>query len=293
MGNYGLYSEPMQYLNASRQLIRLALDEDIGQGDLTAFAVPPEVRAQARLVAKEACVVSGLEIAPLVLEVFGADAAVEVAPGIEDGKLVDAGTVLLRFNGRARDLLTCERTILNILQRLCGVATQAKKYKDALGGQKLTVLDTRKTTPGLRDLEKKAVRDGGLTNHRLRLDQGVLVKENHIRASGSIQLAFANLHGKVPGEIPFEVEVTKWEEAEEAIRCGGKRLLLDNFTPAGLREIVPRIRARAPGIFLEASGGITLDNLREYAATGIDAVSIGALTHSVRSIDLSLLFEFN
>jgi nicotinate-nucleotide pyrophosphorylase (carboxylating) len=283
----------MDYLAATRQLIRLALDEDIGTGDLTALAVPPEVRARARLVAKEGCVISGLEIAPLVLEVFGADAKVEPEAGIADGKKAEAGTVLLQFEGRARDLLTCERTILNFLQHLSGVATEARRYHDALGSAKLTVLDTRKTTPGLRYWEKKAVRDGGLSNHRARLDEGVLVKENHIRASGSIKLALANLHGKVPAEVPVEVEVTSWEEAQEALDCGVQRLLLDNFTPAQLTELVRKIRARSPKVFLEASGGVSFARLGEYAATGADAVSVGALTHSVRAADLSLQFEFN
>jgi nicotinate-nucleotide pyrophosphorylase (carboxylating) len=280
----------MAYQNAARQLIRLALDEDIGTGDLTVLAVPPEVRAHARLIAKESCVVSGVELGALVLEVFGADAKAEVC--VEDGTRVEAGTTLIKFEGRARDLLTCERTVLNFMQRLCGIATQAARYKAALKGAKLTILDTRKTTPGLRDLEKKAVRDGGLTNHRMRLDQGVLVKENHIRASGSIQLALANLHGKVPKGMPIEVEVTKWEEIKEALNCGVTRLLLDNFTPMQLRELVPKIRAEAPGIYLEGSGGVTLESLPDYATTGVDAVSVGALTHSVRSTDLSLLFEF-
>ena len=283
----------MDHLNATRQLIRLALDEDIGTGDLTALAVPPEVRAKARLVAKEPCVLSGLEIAPMVLEVFGADAIVEAMPGAQDGAFVSKGTTVLHFEGRARDLLTCERTILNFLQRLCGIATMAKTYKDALEGAKLTILDTRKTTPGFRYWEKKAVRDGGLTNHRARLDEGVLVKENHIRASGSIELALANLAGKIKPGIPVEVEVTKWEEIEEALKFGITRLLLDNFTPAQLTELVPRIRAKAPKVFLEGSGGVTLDSLRAYAATGVDAVSVGALTHSVKSADLSLLFEFS
>lgn len=283
----------MDATTAARQLIRLALEEDIGTGDLTALCVPPEIRAQARLVAKETCVLSGLEMAQLVLEVFGADATVKILPGIRDGAKVEKGTVILAFEGRARDLLTTERTILNILQRLCGVATQANRYKEALGGAKLTVLDTRKTTPGLREWEKKAVVDGGLSNHRARLDQGVLIKENHIRASGSITLALANLAGKVKPEIPVEVEVTNWEEAKEAIDCEVHRLLLDNFTPPQLRELVPRIRGYRNGIFLEASGGITLENLKEYATTGVDAVSIGALTHSVRAVDLSLLFQYS
>jgi nicotinate-nucleotide pyrophosphorylase (carboxylating) len=283
----------MDFMAATRHLIRLALDEDIGTGDLTALAVPPEVRARARLVAKEACVISGLEVAPLVLEVFGADASVQIAPGISDGKKVEAGALLLNFDGRARDLLTCERTILNFLQHLSGVATEARRYRDALGAARLNVLDTRKTTPGLRYWEKKAVRDGGLSNHRARLDEGVLVKENHIRASGSIRLALANLHSKVPAAVPVEVEVTNWEEVAEALDCGVERLLLDNFTPAQLADLVPRIRARAPKVFLEASGGVNLASLGDYSATGVDAVSVGALTHSVRATDLSLQFEFS
>ena len=282
----------MDPIHATRQLITLALEEDIGQGDLTALAVPPEIRARARLVAKEDCVLSGLELAPLVLEVFGAVAEAKIPAEMSDGTFVKAGTTVLTFEGRARDLLTCERTFLNLMQRTCGVATQARRYKEALGGATLTVLDTRKTTPGMRYWEKKAVRDGGLTNHRMRLDDGVLIKENHIRASGSIQLALANLQSKVKPEIPVEVEVTKWEEAEEALDCGVTRLLLDNFTPAALKEFVPRVRAKAADLYLEASGGITLENLRDYATTGVNAVSIGALTHSVRAADLSLLFEF-
>lgn len=283
----------METLGSARQLINLALAEDIGTGDLTALAVPPEVRAHARLVAKEDCVLSGLALLTLTLEVFGADAVVSFPEGIEDGAFVKAGTVIAQLGGRARDLLTTERTLLNLLQRTCGVATQARRYKEALKGAQLTVLDTRKTAPGFRHWDKKAVRDGGLQNHRLRLDDGVLIKENHIRASGSIELALANLHGKVKAELPIEVEVTKWEEIEEALRCGVTRLLLDNFTPAQLRELVPRIRKHAAApVYLEASGGVTLESLPAYAETGVDAVSIGALTHSVRAADLSLLFEF-
>jgi nicotinate-nucleotide pyrophosphorylase (carboxylating) len=278
--------------SAARQVIRLALEEDIGSGDLTALAVPPEVRAKASLVAKEPCVLSGLEFASLVLEVFGADATVSFPSGIRNGVAVDKGDLVMSFEGRARDLLTTERTILNLLQRFCGVATQARRYKEALGGAQLKVLDTRKTTPGLRLWEKKAVKDGGLDNHRQRLDDGVLIKENHIRASGSIRLALANLAGKVKADVPIEVEVTNWEEAKEAVDSNVTRLLLDNFPPPALKEIVTKLRAYKAGLFLEGSGGITLENLKDYATTGVDAVSVGALTHSVRSVDLSLLFEF-
>jgi nicotinate-nucleotide pyrophosphorylase (carboxylating) len=276
---------------ASRQLIRLALEEDIGKGDLTALAVPPEVRAKAKLIAKEELVLSGLQLVELVLEVFGGDTKFTLVSGMQDGRLVKKGETILLLEGRARDLLTIERTLLNFLQHTSGVATLAKKYKDALGGAKIQVLDTRKTLPGMRFWDKKAVRDGGLQNHRQRLDDGVLLKENHIRASGSITLAMANLQGKIH-DVPVEVEVTNWDEAVEAIHCGVNRLLLDNFTPAGLREICPKLREKVNPIFLEASGGITLENLKDYANTGIDAVSIGALTHSVKAVDLSLLFEF-
>lgn len=288
----GRINTPMDEHSAARNLIRLALEEDIGTGDLTALAVPPEVRAKASLVAKEPCVVSGLELVTMVLEVFGTDASVRLAEGIVDGSSVPKGGLILSLEGRARDLLTTERTLLNFLQRLSGVATQARLYRDTLGSSSVKILDTRKTTPGLRYWEKKAVKDGGLFNHRQRLDDGVLVKENHIRASGSIKLALANLHGKVDASIPVEVEVTNWDEAQEAVACGVKRLLLDNFSPAALKEIVGKLRKLSPGLYLEASGGISLENLREYAATGIDALSAGALTHSVRAIDLSLLFAF-
>ncbi len=286
------YIRPMSEHGAIRQLIRLALEEDIGQKDLTALAVPPEVRTKARLVAKEPCVLSGLELAALVLEVFGADGKVSLAMDMHDGRAVEAGTVVLEMEGRARDLLTCERTMLNILQRLCGVATQASIYKKALGASSVKILDTRKTTPGLRYWEKKAVRDGGLYNHRQRLDEAVLIKENHIRASGSIRLALSNLHGKIDPSTPIEVEITKWEEAEEAVQAGVTRLLLDNFSPPALKEMVERLRKFQSGLYLEASGGVTKENLKDYAATGVDAISIGALTHSVKATDLSLLFEF-
>jgi nicotinate-nucleotide pyrophosphorylase (carboxylating) len=278
---------------AMRNLIRLALEEDIGNGDLTALAVPPEVRAKADLVAKETCVLSGLEVPALVLEVFGADAKVIFPAKIKDGLKVDAGTVILTLEGRARDLLTTERTLLNILQRLCGVATQAAHYKEILGPSNVKILDTRKTTPGLRAWEKKAVKDGGLHNHRAKLDEAVLIKENHIRAaSGSIKLALANLHGKIDPATDIEVEVTSWDEAREAIDCGVTHLLLDNFSAADLKPFVQKLRALKPGLLLEASGGIKKENLKDYAATGVDAVSLGALTHSVRAVDLSLLFRF-
>jgi nicotinate-nucleotide pyrophosphorylase (carboxylating) len=284
----------MDRQTAARHLIRLALEEDIGLGDPTALAVPPDVRCTANLVAKEDCVASGLELPGMVLEVFGADAKVEIAPGVADGSFIKSGTSVLSLSGKARDILTNERTILNLLQRLFAVATLARRVKESLGGARLQVLDTRKTTPGLRAWEKKAVKDGGLENHRQRLDDGILLKENHIRASGSIKLALANLHGKVDPKLPLEVEVTSWEEAKEALDCGVTRLLLDNFSPEQLKSLVPKIRAYAShALFLEASGGVNERTVIDYISTGVDAVSMGALTHSAGSIDLSLLFQFS
>ncbi|MCO5142835.1 MAG: carboxylating nicotinate-nucleotide diphosphorylase [Oligoflexia bacterium] len=282
----------MDNLAATRQFIRLALEEDIGKGDATALCVPPEVQAKARLIAKKDTVLSGLDLVPLVLESYGSQAIYEISNNSKNGMLVRAGTEVLKIQGLARDLLTTERTILNFLQHLCGIATQASELKTVLGSSSMKILDTRKTTPGMRYWEKCAVKDGGLWNHRMRLDDGVLIKENHIRASGSITLALANLHGKIDPSLPIQVEVTTLEEAEEAIQCGVKRLLLDNFSPNDLSSIVKALRAKGD-FFLEASGGIDRDNLKAYAATGVDAVSMGMLTHSVKAADLSLLFEFN
>jgi nicotinate-nucleotide pyrophosphorylase (carboxylating) len=279
----------MDHIAGTRELISLALNEDIGTGDLTALAVPPDVRTHAYLVAKEDCVLSGLELAPLTLEVFGADA--EYKLNHSDGTFVKKGTTVLECMGKARDLLTTERTLLNMLQRTCGIATQARRFKEALGESELKILDTRKTTPGFRYWEKKAVKDGGLYNHRLRLDEAVLLKENHIRASGSIKLALANLQGKVPANTSIEVEVTNWEEAKEAMDCSVTRLLLDNFSAAQAKELATKIRAYKPGMYLEGSGGITLETVRSYSGIGLDAVSAGALTHSVKAADLSFLFQ--
>lgn len=278
-------------ITATKALIRLALEEDVGQGDLTALAVPEAMQATAKLIAKEDVILSGSEIAKMVLEVFGAKASLEIHK--KDGDKILKSETILTMVGNARDLLTCERTILNFLQRFSGIASMSAQYRAALEGKKLTILDTRKTAPGMRYWDKKAVKDGGLSNHRARLDDGVLIKENHIRAAGSITNALKNLAGKVPSQISIEVEVTNLQEAMEAMDAGANRLLLDNFSPSGLKEIIPKLKARKSSIYLEGSGGITLQNLKEYASTGVDAVSIGALTHSVRAADLSLLFEFH
>lgn len=282
----------MQLMNALENLITLALNEDIGRGDITTQAVPENAEAIAEIVAKEDCILSCSFLVPLILT--QAKARARSTAHFQDGQFVSSSSVIFTLRGNARDLLTTERTILNFLQRTCGVATLAAKYKKALGeNSSVKLLDTRKTTPGFRALEKQAVKDGGLYNHRASLDAGVLIKENHIRAAGSITQAMQNLEGKIPQGILYEVEVVNLLEAFEAIETGANALLLDNFSASQLREeIVPKIRARAPKIFLEASGGIILENLQEYAVSGVDAISIGALTHSVRAVDLSMLFQF-
>jgi len=275
-----------------RTLIQLALTEDIGRGDLTAQAVPENTEAVANIVAKSACVLSGLKLIPLILEEAQVDAKYysEYADGLE----VKQNTIICTFSGNARKLLSVERVILNFLQRFCGIATQAALYKKTLGKEfsHVKILDTRKTTPGFRVLEKQAVKDGGLYNHRGSLDTGILIKENHIRAAGGITKTVEALAGKVPQGFLLEVEVTNLAEAQEAIHAGAEALLLDNFSSDELKNVVAKIRENSSNLFLEASGGITLDNLCAYASTGVDAISIGALTHSVKAADLSMLFTF-
>ena len=270
-----------------KKLIQLALEEDMGRGDLSALAVPKGAQASARLIAKQSCVATCLFLAPLLLSEAGVNISWEQK--VQDGDSLKDQSLIGILRGNAREILGVERTLLNFWQRLFGIATQANQ----LAQMKLPVriLDTRKTTPGMRVLEKKAVRDGGLYNHRFALDSGVLLKENHIRAAGGITAALRAIHNELPQLISTEVEVTSEAEAFEAIGAGARILLLDNFTPDDLFKLVPKLRAIGKELFLEASGGIRPSTIQQYAATGVDAVSVGFLTHSVPSADLSLLFE--
>ncbi|NUM87907.1 MAG: carboxylating nicotinate-nucleotide diphosphorylase [Bdellovibrionales bacterium] len=269
------------------ELVRLALEEDLGRGDLTAQAVPAQARARARLIAKGECVAANLFVAELVVREAGAEAQVQFAA--QDGQLLARGAPVLTITGNARDILSIERTMLNFLQRSFGVATLSRRFAAAVEGHPVRLTDTRKTLPGFRFLDKSAVRAGGLYNHRFGLDGGILVKENHIRAAGGIRAAVETLRMGVPHGLKIQVEVTSRSEAFEAIEAGAEALLLDNFSP---RDIpVKEIRAHAPQVLLEASGGVGLGNVAEFAAAGVDLISIGALTHSVPAADLSLLFE--
>ena len=267
-------------------LVERALAEDVGAGDVTTEAtVPAGARARATITQKAPGVVYGLDVAEAVFRRL--DPEVRVERLVEEGAWRDAGGPVLRAEGSARALLTGERTALNFLQRLSGVATAAARAARAVEGTGAQVLDTRKTTPGLRALEKAAVAAGGAANHRAGLYDMVLIKENHIAAAGGIAAAIGAARERAP-DLPLEVEVRNSEEIDEALAAGAQRLLLDNMTPAELRAAVRLVAGRAR---LEASGGVTFETLKEIADTGVDWVSVGALTHSAPALDLSLLLE--
>ena len=268
-------------------IIRMALAEDVGRGDLTTEAtVSPDTLASADLLQKAPGVVCGL---PVVEAVFARlDPRVRVTAQAEEGSFDARRRVVAQITGPAAAMLTGERTALNFLQRLSGVATASRRASEIVAGIGARVIDTRKTTPGLRVLEKYAVRIGGASNHRAGLDDGFLIKENHIRAAGGITRAVqAAQRRAAPGQV-VEVEVTNLHELDEAIAAGATLILLDNFSLADMRAAVAHTRARAR---LEASGGITLDNLADVARTGVDFVSLGALTHSAGVLDFSLEFD--
>jgi nicotinate-nucleotide pyrophosphorylase (carboxylating) len=272
-------------VDAYRDLVTRALAEDIGTGDLTSAAtVEANQRAHGVILAKTDLVVAGLDIAA---ETFRqCDSTVVFAGHRADGDLCEAGSVVADVTGGARSLLTAERTALNFIQRLSGIATEARRYVDAAAG-KIIVLDTRKTTPTFRLLEKYAVRCGGATNHRYRLDDGVLIKDNHKRLAGGIRAVLTRARAAGVA-LSIEVEVETMQELDEALEAGADRILLDNFAADALREAVRRCRSRA---IVEVSGGVTIERIPEIAAAGADFVSVGALTHSVRAADLSFELE--
>lgn len=274
----------------TRALVRLALAEDIGRGDVTTLAiVPPDAVACAHVLQKEAGVVCGL---PLIAHVFAAlDPAVRVTALVEEGSWSDvehgARRPVARLEGPAQAILSGERTALNFLQRLSGVATLSRRAAELVADLPVVVLDTRKTTPGQRVLEKYAVCVGGGHNHRAGLDDGILIKENHIRAAGGITAAVRAARAHTAPMQLVEVEVTSLEELDEAIAAGAHVVLVDNAGPDALRMAVARANGR---VRLEASGGVTLDTLVAVARSGVDYVSLGALTHSAPAIDFSLDF---
>ena len=268
--------------SAVEQAVSAAIAEDVGPGDVTTEAtVDPAAEAVAAILLKEAGVVCGLGVAEVVFRLV--DEEILFEPLVKDGAPFERPGPVARVSGRASSILTAERVALNFLGRLSGVATLTRRYVDAVAGTGVTILDTRKTTPGLRALEKHAVACGGGRNHRLGLWDGVLVKDNHLRAAGSVAAAVERVRSA--SDLPIEVECDTQEQVVEALRAGADAILLDNMRPDELRAAVELVAGRAR---LEASGGIALENVRAIAETGVDDISVGALTHSARSLDVSL-----
>jgi len=267
------------------EALRAWLREDRGQGDLTSLLVVPEdLEGEAVILAKEGGVLAGLWVAERVFAL--ADPRTAFTPLVAEGARVAEGTEVARVRGPLRGILAGERLALNLLQRLSGIATLTRAYVEALAGTKAQILDTRKTTPGLRALEKYAVRVGGGRNHRYGLFDGILLKENHVRAAGGVGEAVRRAKARAPHYLKVEVEVRSLEELEEALEAGADLILLDNFPLEALREAVRRVGGRVP---LEASGNMTLERAKAAAEAGVDYVSVGALTHSAKALDLSLL----
>ena len=265
-------------------LIDLALEEDAGLGDVTSRAIfPARHRSRAVIDAKQDLVVCGLEIAAQVFQ--RVDPALKVKLRSRDGDRVKKGAIVLEVAGPTAALLTAERTALNFIQRLSGIATQARRYAAAVEGTGVRVVDTRKTTPGFRALEKYAVRCGGCANHRSSLGEHVLIKDNHIAAAGSLTKAVQLCRAAAPHTAKIEVEAGTMAQVREACRAGAEVILLDNLTPAQVAAAVAIIAGRAT---VEVSGGVRFETLREYALPGVDLISIGALTHSAPAADLSL-----
>lgn len=270
-------------------LITRALEEDWGFGDWTTdICIPEGKQARAKIVAKEALVVAGIEVARAVFHRVDPRLSVELR--VQNGDEVAKGACLLEISGEARSILKGERVALNFFQRLCGIATLTRAFVKRLDGTKAQLLDTRKTTPGLRLLEKSATVIGGARNHRLCLTDGVIVKENHIRAAGGITKAVERLLESLPPTLKIEVETTNLDEVQEALDAGADLIMLDNMSVSEMALAVRTVRGRA---LLEASGNVRLETLREIAETGVDFISTGYIIHSARWVDLSLLFDLD
>jgi nicotinate-nucleotide pyrophosphorylase (carboxylating) len=266
------------------RVVEAALAEDVGTGDATTLAlVPADARCRAELLLEEPGVVCGVPVAVAVFEEL--DATVTVEAQLEEGTAVsEIPAVLAVVEGSARAILTGERVALNLLGRMCGIASLTRRFAELTEGTPARILDTRKTTPGLRALEKYAVRCGGGTNHRAGLYDGILIKENHIRVAGGIGEALGRLNGSA-ARLPVEIEAETIEQVREAVAAGAPRILLDNMSPEDVRDAVSEVAGR---VELEASGGMSLATVRSYAETGVDFISVGALTHSARSLHVSL-----
>ena len=270
------------------RLVGPFLAEDVGRGDITTTAVVSEAASgRARIEAREAAVIAGLPVAKACFDELGGE-VVDWQPKVSDGTEVAAGDVLVVIEGPLRTILTGERTALNLLGHLSGVATRTAQLVAQISGTKARIVDTRKTTPGLRLLEKYAVRVGGGVNHRFGLDDAVLIKDNHIAAAGGVGVAVERAKQVVPHTVKVEAEVEDLVGLDEAIAAGADSVLLDNMSPEQVGEAVERAAGR---VLLEVSGGIDVDNVRSYAQAGVDVISVGAITHSARTIDVALEVE--
>ncbi|SCD21431.1 Quinolinate phosphoribosyl transferase [Proteiniphilum saccharofermentans] len=272
-------------------LIRLAFTEDIGDGDHTTLCSIPETEeGKSKLLIKQEGILAGVDIAIEVFHTF--DPALQVEVFLQDGTYVKPGDIAFVVSGKVRSILQTERLVLNIMQRMSGIATITNSYMKLLEGTSAKVLDTRKTTPGMRILEKQAVKIGGGENHRIGLFDMILLKDNHVDFAGGIENAIRGAQNYLKEKnkkLKIEIEVRTLDELEEALRVGGvDRIMLDNFTPAQTFDAVKIVKAVNEHVELESSGGITIDTIRKYAETGVDYISVGALTHSVKSLDMSL-----
>ncbi len=273
-------------LLAVEPIVRRALEEDLGNGDITtALTVPRSARADARIVSKAAGVLAGIDVARMVFTML--DSRLTFEPHLEDGARFERGTVIANVVGNAAEILSGERVALNFLQRMCGIATLTSEYVARVSHTKAKIIDTRKTVPGLRCLDKYSVRVGGGYNHRCGLYDGILIKDNHITVAGGIASAVRAAKSKAPHTLLVEVEVRNLDELKEAIESGADSVLLDNMSIEMLSKAVQLADGR---VILEASGGITLENVAAIAETGVDLISVGALTHSAPAIDISMEF---
>ena len=277
----------MQYENLITKLLDLGIEEDINTGDITTESIIPEsMNAVATMTAKQEGVISGLEIVKMVYDRFQSD--VVFTPYIKDGDQVKKGDVILKIEATYPTLLRGERLSLNLFQRMCGIATETAKYVKELKGTSTELLDTRKTAPGLRVLDKLAVKHGGGTNHRMGLYDMAMIKDNHIKMAGGITKAVEQVRARIAEGIKIEVETTNLDEVKEAIAAGADIIMLDNMGNEAMAEAVATIKAADKGIKTEASGNMSIPRLIEVAATGVDYISVGALTHTVKAMDISM-----
>ena len=277
----------MQYENLINKLLDLGIEEDINTGDITTESIIPEsMNAAATMTAKQDGVISGLEIVKMVYDRFQSD--VVFTPYFKDGDAVKKGDVILKVEATYPTLLRGERLSLNIFQRMCGIATETAKYVKELADTHTELLDTRKTAPGLRVLDKLAVKHGGGTNHRMGLYDMAMIKDNHIKMAGGIAKAVEQVRARIADGIKIEVETTTLDEVHQAIEAGADIIMLDNMDNNTMTEAVSIIKAANKGIKTEASGNMNIPRLKEVAATGVDYISVGALTHTVKGMDISM-----